>query len=77
MLWATRSRYCDVKVGINQFWSLMLNVVVFIVLATFVYYSFSTLGILAVLASVGIYVLALFAFELFGPLIIRDQARNL
>ena len=54
----------------------MFNVVVFIILATFVYYSFSALGILAVLASLAIYVLALFAFELFGPLVIREQARN-
>lgn len=76
MLWAARCKYCDIKVGINQLWSLVLNILTVLILIAFVYFSYEQFGFVVVLISLAVYIAMVFLVELFGPLVTRARPRN-
>ncbi len=77
MLWETRCKYCDVKVGVNSLKGLIANLLIYTLLIFGVFYSFEHYGLISIAVAIVIYMLISICFEMFGPLVVRGSSREL
>ena len=77
MLWATRCKTCDTKVRINALWSTIYNMMTIAICVLFLILTFNQLGVISIAITISIYLISLFAVEIFGPLVISAPPRRL